>query len=58
MLTQNLYLYAMVQEIIVAIVLAVSVLFLLRVIWNKFFKKENNCDSCAMGKMVNESSQK
>jgi hypothetical protein len=45
----------MVQEIIVGILIAASLFYLIRIIWIKFFKKENSCDSCAMGKSISQS---
>jgi hypothetical protein len=46
----------MIQEIIVFLLVVLSLLYLSKVTWIKFFKKENSCDSCAMGKRFNQSS--
>ena len=42
------------QEILVILTVTAAVFFIGRMIYRQFFAKETKCDSCAVGKMVQD----
>ena len=45
----------MIQEILVFILVIFSIIYLLRFTWIKFIKTEKSCETCSVGKTLNES---
>lgn len=42
------------QEVLVILIVSAAVFFVGRLIYKQFFAKETKCESCAVGKMVQD----